>query len=194
MHKLQFMFSILLPLLSACSSSITQPISSDIESIAPRSSIYPLMQKELLDTFGLSKLKMGKSLQLVRIMEGGACKNTQQGAFGLFKLYANLDDTKRIKQAQGSEVFADFELSIQNFSMHALQQAVNHFDFKIATNNSNTNHKQEQQAKSFAVLFSDLIANDIQVFEAKSSLVIDVIPDTDALLIYTDSCETPHVH
>lgn len=98
MHKLQFMFSILLPLLSACSSSITQPISSDIESIAPRSSIYPLMQKELLDTFGLSKLKMGKSLQLVRIMEGGACKNTQQGAFGLFKLYANLDDIKRIKR------------------------------------------------------------------------------------------------
>jgi hypothetical protein len=70
-------------------------------------------------------------------------------SFGLFKLYANLDDIKRIKQAQGSEVFADFELSIQNFSMHALQQAVNHFDFKIATNNSNTNHKQEQQAKSF---------------------------------------------
>jgi hypothetical protein len=74
---------------------------------------------------------MGQTLQLVRVMEGGACKNSQQGAFGLFKLYVNLDDIERVKQAQGSEVFADFELSIQDFSMHALQQAVNRFDFKI---------------------------------------------------------------
>ncbi len=187
MNKSLLMLGILLPLLSACSTLTTQPVT-------PKLAIDPLIQQELLGASGLSTLKMGQTLQLVRVMEGGACKNSQQGAFGLFKLYANLDDIERIKQAQGSEVFADFELSIQDFSMHALQKTVNRFDFKIAANSPNKNHSQEQQARSFALLFTDLVAKEIQAFEAKTSLTLDVIPDTDALLIYTDGCEIPHAH
>jgi len=57
--------------------------------LAPKSSIDPLVQQEQFSTLSLPKLKRGKSLQLVRIMEGGVCKNTQQGAFGLFKFYAS---------------------------------------------------------------------------------------------------------
>ena len=189
MNKSLLMLGILLPLLSACSTLTTQPATSDI-----KLPIDPLIQQELLGASGLSTLKMGQTLQLVRVMEGGACKNSQQGVFGLFKLYANLDDIERIKQAQGSEVFADFELSIQDFSMHALQQAVNRFDFKIAANSLNKNHSQAQQARSFALLFTDLVAKEIQAFEAKTSLTLDVIPDADALLIYTDGCEIPHAH
>jgi len=194
MNKTQGIIGILLPLLSACSAPITQPVTTDIEPIASKLSIDPLIQQDLLGTNSLSILKMGKSLQLVRAMEGGACKNTQQGAFGLFKLYANLDDIERIKQTQGSEVFANFELSIQDFSMLAWQQAVNRLDFKIAENSQNKNHSQEQQAKSLTSLFVDLVANDIQAFEAKTTLTIDVIPDADSLLIYTDGCEIPHAH
>jgi len=44
------------------------------------------------------------------------------------------------------------------------------------------------------MLFTDLVAKEIQAFEAKTSLTLDVIPDADALLIYTDGCEIPHAH
>jgi len=194
MNKSPLILGILLPLLTACSTLTTQPATSDIKAVTPKLPIDPLIQQELLGTSGLSKLKMGQTLQLVRVMEGGACKNGQQGVFGLFKLYANLDDIERIKQAQGPEVFADFELSIQDFSMHALQQAVNRFDFKIAANSPNKKHSQAQQVKSFSMLFTDLVSKDIKAFEAKTTLTLDVIPDIDALLIYTDGCEIPHAH
>ncbi len=88
-----------------------------------------MLQKDLLGTPDLSILKDGKLLQLVRTMEGGACKNDQQGATGLFKLYANADDIERIKQTQGAEIFADFEIHIQDFSMLALQQAVKRLNY-----------------------------------------------------------------
>lgn len=194
MNKTQLIIGILLPLLTACTVPITPPSTSNIEPIAEKSSIDPLIKKDLLGTNGLSVWKMGKTLQLVKMMEGGACKNTQQGAFGLFKLYANLEDIERIKQTQGTEIFADFELSIQDFSMLAWQQAVNRLDFKIAENSQNKNNSQELQAKLLTALFTDLVANDIQVFEAKTTLTIDVIPDADSLLIYTEGCEIAHAH
>jgi len=194
LHKAQLIIGILLPLLSACTAPITQPITPYNEPIAAKVAIDPLIKQELLGTNNLSAWKMGKALQLVRIMEGGACKNKQQGAFGLFKLYANLDDIERIKQTQGAEIFADFELSIQDFAMLAWQQAVNRLDFKLAKNSQNKNHNQEQQVTSLTLLFTDLVANDIQAFEAKTRLTINLIPDTDSLVIYPDGCQIPHAH
>jgi len=153
-----------------------------------------MLQKDLLGTPDLSILKDGKLLQLVRTMEGGACKNDQQGAVGLFKLYANADDIERIKQTQGSEIFADFEIRIQDFSMLALQQAVKRLNYSAVANLKNKNHAQEQLATELSTLFIALVANDIAEFEASTTLNIDVIPDTDSLQVYLDGCAIPHSH
>jgi len=143
---------------------------------------------------GLTKIKAGKTLKLSRIMEGGACNNNQQGAIGLFSLYANPDDITRIKQQQGPEVFASFELLIETFSMRALQLTVNHLDFKSGIDALNKNHVQQLLADRFTVLFAGSIAEDITEFEANTSLTIDVISQPDSLTIYQDNCKTPHEH
>lgn len=127
-------------------------------------------------------------------MDGGACKNDQQGAVGLFKLYANAEDIERIKQTQGPEIFADFEIRIQDFSMLALQQAVKDLNYSAAATIKNKNRAQEQLAAELSALFVKLVANDIVQFEANTTLSIDVIPDAESLQVYLDGCAIPHAH
>ena len=54
-------------------------------------------------------IKSGKTLNLVRIMDGAACKNEFEGAKGSFLLYADPTDIERIKREQGVKVFTEFE-------------------------------------------------------------------------------------
>jgi hypothetical protein len=69
-------------------------------------------------------MKGDKKLNLVRIMDGGICKNEFQGAKGAFLLYADPNDIERIKREKGAAVFSDFETKIQNLSGNVLQEAI----------------------------------------------------------------------
>ena len=187
--KITLILSILFPLLSACSTQTIQPATNTTSTpVDSEVSIAPISDQSSLSTSGLTHVKSGKTLKLVRIMEGGVCKNTQQGAVGMFRLYASPTDITQIKQNQGPEVFADFELQIQNFSMLALQHAINLLDFQ------ETASTQQQLTKKLTKSFSDLIADDIAKFETKTTLSIDVIPIQESMIIYLDGCETPHEH
>ena len=53
-------------------------------------------------------MKGEKKLNLVRIMDGGICKNEFQGAKGAFLLYADSNDIERIKREKGAAIFSDF--------------------------------------------------------------------------------------
>lgn len=185
----------LLAVLSACSSQTTQPIQNS--SSTPADSeimVEPISKNNTLSDPDLTKLKAGKTLKLSRIMEGGACKNNQQGAVGMFQLYANPDDIERIKQNQGTEVFADFELLIRNFSMQTLQQAINSMDFQGDSNAQSSKEIQQQLTEELKNLFIELIIDDISKFETETTLTIDVTPLPDSLYIYLDACETTHSH
>ena len=189
--KITLIVSILFPLLSACSTQTIhiQPATNTTSTpVDSEVSIAPISDQSSLPISGLTHVKSGKTLKLVRIMEGGVCKNTQQGAVGMFRLYASPTDITRIKQNQGAEVFADFELQIQDFSMLTLQHAINLLDFQ------DTASTQQQLAKKLTKSFSDLIANDIAKFETKTTLTIDVIPIQESIIIFLDGCETPHEH
>ncbi len=187
--KITLIISILFPLLSACSTQTIQPAPNTASTrFDSKVSIAPISDKSSLPIPGLTNLKSGKTLKLVRIMEGGACKNKQQGAVGMFRLYANPTEITQIKQNQGPKVFADFERQIQSFSMLALQHAINLLDFQ------DTASTQQQLTKKLTKSFSDLIANDITKFETKTTLTIDVIPIQESMTIYLDGCETPHEH
>ena len=184
----KLLISILLPALSACSTQITQverntspaPIDSEI-------TIEAIDQKTPISVGKTTLIKSGKVLSLVRIMEGGACKNKQQGAMGLFGLYANKEDITRIKKTQGSGIFSDFEQQIQSFSMLAVNSAIQQLDFQ-------NNADQSQLSIKLTRLFAKLIADKIAEFEINTTLSIDVAPIKDSLVFSLDKCDLPHGH
>jgi hypothetical protein len=174
--------------LTACSTQSIRPVAD--KAVDSKISITKALSKNAV----LIRVKAGKELKLVRIMEGGACNTIQQGVVGLFSLYANPDDVDRLKLLQGPGVFASFELQIEHFSMRALQQTVDHLNFQSDIDAQSKNDIQRQLADRFSVLFDDSIAEDISDFEAKTSLAIDVVSQLDSMTIYQSNCKTPHDH
>jgi len=116
--------------LSGCANQAPTPVTPS-PSVTPEAAIIkkiPAAPKEP----AMAINKAGKSLSLVKIMEGGACKNMREGAKGTFLLYADPDDIERIKKQQGKQAFAKFEQKITDFSVFALQKAVKQLDFSTS--------------------------------------------------------------
>ena len=177
---------IMLLIQMACS---TQPI-KPITNTSADSEI--LVTKMPSNNATLIRVKAGKELKLVRMMEGGACNINRQGVIALFGLYANPDDIDRIKLLQGSGIFSSFESQIEAFSIRALQQTVDGLSFQSSIKTKN--NTQQQLSDRFSALFVDSIAKDITDFEAKTTLTIDVISQPDSITIYQNNCNTPHDH
>ena len=193
--KIALMISIILPMFPACSTQSIQPeLNMPAKPVDSEVSVTTIASENAVLIPGLTKVKAGETLKLVRIMEGGACNNNQQGVVGVFSLYANPDDIIRIKQLQGPGVFAGFESLIEKFSIRALQHTVDHLDFQSGIYAQNEKDLQPQVTDRFAALFIDSIAEDITKFEAKTSLTIDVISQSDSLTIYHNNCKIPHEH
>ena len=187
--KRKLVISILLPILSACTSQPTKPeYNTSTTPIDSEIMIEPIDRQDPFSQNELTIMKSGKILTLVRVMEGGACKNKQQGAIGLFGLYASKDDITRIKRTQGSDIFSDYEHQIQNFSMLAIQGAIQQLDYQIDT------LTKQQLSTELTHLFSSLIEKDVTEFKNKKSLSIDVLPMEGSLEFYFDECKVPHGH
>lgn len=180
-------FSILLATLSACSTQSKLDHNSSPAPIDSEITVKPIDQKTPFSADETTLIKLGKVLTLVKIMEGGACKNMQQGAIGLFRLYANKEDIARIKETQGAEIFSDFERQIQNFSMLAIQGAIQQLDFQ-------SNSSNQQLSTKLIHLFSSLIANDTYKFETETKLLIDISLVKESLVFYLADCKMPHDH
>lgn len=191
-NKTTLLISLLLTLLSACTTPKPQPGLTTSTGVDSEPADISLSKSKTPKGLAMTKEKSGEILELVRIMEGGACKNEKSGAIASFMLYANSDDLKRLKQNQGTEVFADFEQTINDFSMLALQQALEKLDFEAGANSETEDTRLQQLQEELSVLFIDNIADNIVKFENDSSLMIDVIPN--AWSLYLDGCEIPHEH
>ncbi len=196
MYKTRYLLiGTLLTVFSACSTQPPKPISNtDSTKVHSTSTDTVVTLDKALAAPDLTIIKNGKTLKLTRIMEGGACKNDQQGVLSLFRLYTNPEDIERIKQNQGSAVFADFELLIETFSMQALQKTIDQFDFQPDLFALSESDAQKELADKFTRMFISLIADDIAEFEIKTTLMIDVSPLPNALTIYLNGCETAHDH
>lgn len=121
--------------------------------------------------------KAGKTLQLGRILDGGACKNAQQGVKASFLLYASTDDIKKIQRKQGAKIFTKLEKSITDFSMAALQKVANKLNY---------NNELPQQ---FVTLFEVESGPSIKHFQTTNGLNIAVKPMLSELVFYTNGCE-----
>lgn len=186
-------FFALLPLLFSCSSQPLQPESSEQPVEAEEMDEEATVTTSLPAPF-LYRDKDGQTLKLVRILEGGACKNDEQGAVGMFMLYADADDVERIKRTQGEEVFADYEQIIEQFAMLALERALSEMEFAADPFALDDEDAQRRLAQQLADLFNATVAGAIAEFEANTTLTIDLVPLQDSLYFYLDGCEMPHQH
>ena len=182
-----------LPILISCSTESVKSDQDEHPEVSENTDEQTTVKASLPPSF-LYKDKYGKRLKLVRIMEGGACKNEEQGAVGMFMLYAFPDDVERIKQTKGESVFSDYEQIIEEFSMLALEQAVNRLDFSDDPFALDQEDAQRRLAEKLSDLFSESIADAIVEFEDNSRLTIDVVPLPDSLYFYQNGCEMPHQH
>ncbi len=183
---------ILFSLLSACS---TQPITpTNTTAINTAASVTAVTMDKTLPAPDLYMEKAGKKLKLVRIMEGGVCKNELQGAIGMFNLYASPEDIERIKKNHGSSIFSDFESRITEFSMLTLQQAADQLNFQSESYPSSKQDTQQQLASELTNSFMALILDHIAKFETETTLTINVKPTSNSIIIFLDGCNTPHAH
>lgn len=136
----------------------------------------------------LTQTKGDKTLNLVRIMDGGACKNDYQGAKGAFLLYADPDDIERIKSEKGPRIFSDFENKIQAFSTDALQEAINATNLAEDPFALGADEAQEKLTKQLSNNFRSSVADAINSFQQETTLTIDVVPFAPSFIFYQQGC------
>ena len=141
----------------------------------------------------LTQIKNSKTLNLVRILDGGACKNNYQGVKGAFLLYADPADIDRIKSEKGPQIFSDFENKIQNFSTEALQDAINATNLAEDPFALGADEAQEKLAKQLSNNFRSSIADAINSFQKETTLTIDVVPFAPSFVFYQQGCTATHL-
>jgi hypothetical protein len=133
--------------------------------------------------------KGDKTLNLVRVMDGGACKNDFQGAKGAFLVYADPADIERIKREKGPQIFRDFENKIQAFSTNALQEAINATNLAEDPFALGADEAQEKLTKQLSVNFHKSVADPVTLFQKETTLTIDVVPFTPSFTFYQQGCD-----
>jgi hypothetical protein len=137
--------------------------------------------------------KGGKKLNLVRIMDGAACKNELEGTKGAFLLYAEPKDIARIKHEKGAKIFTDFENKIQAFSTDALQHAIDATNLSADPFALGNDEAQEKLAKQLAGNFRDAVADAITKFQQETTLTIDVTAFQPSFVFFQNGCEATQV-
>lgn len=137
----------------------------------------------------LTRLKDGRTLNLMRVMDGGACKNDYQGAKGVFLIYADPTDIERIKREKGPQIFRDFENKIQYFSTEALQKAINATNLGEDPFTLGADEAQQKLTKQLTNNFRSSIADAVNLFKKETTLTLDIVPFGPSFIFYQQGCE-----
>ncbi len=189
-----FAFALLFFLASCASQQNKDPQETVTEQTQETDTASDTLPSQSGNTLPHSKNKNGLTLSLVRVMEGGACKDDDHGARGVFLVYANPADVKRIKAEQGDAVFSEFEKEIQDFSLLSFQKAVVNSDLAIDPFALDSNDAQRKVANDLARKFKAHVAKSIDAFIGETGLNIDIEPLRRSFIFYTDGCEATHLH
>lgn len=186
---------VLLSILASCASQQKKhPQETVSEQAQEKDASSDTLPSQSGNTLPHSKNKNGLTLNLVRVMEGGACKDDDHGARGVFLVYANPADVERIKAEQGDAVFSDFEKEIQDFSLISFQKAVVDSDLTVDPFALDINDAQRKAANNLARNFNAHVAKSIDAFIQETGLNIDIEPLRRSFIFYTDGCEATHLH
>ena len=141
----------------------------------------------------LTLVKGNKTLNLVRIMDGGACKNDDQGVKGTFLVYADPTDIDRIKREKGPQIFSDFESKIQLFSSDVLQDTINATNLAEDPFTLGADEAQQKLSNQLTNNFRSGVADAVNKFQKETTLTIDVVPFIPSFVFYQRGCEATHV-
>lgn len=142
----------------------------------------------------LKIIKNNKSLNLVRIMDGGICKNDFQGAKGEFLVYADPNDIERIKREKTPKIFEDFENKIQTFSTQVLQEAIEATNLAEDPFSLGEDEAQEKLATQLANNFRNAVKPAVNAFQKETTLTIDVAPFSPSFIFYQKGCDMSHIN
>jgi len=134
-------------------------------------------------------IKDGKTLNLVRSMDGAVCKNDLEGAKGTFLLYAYPVDIERIKREKGTKIFSEFESKIQAFSAQVLQEAVDKTNLSEDPFVLDNEEAQQKLAQQLDNNFRNTVTEAINTFEKETTLTIDVSAFRPSFIFYQKGCE-----
>jgi len=177
MHKPTYLLiAISLLTVTACTS---QPVKDAQPVPAPAAIATPATSEQAPP---LTELKNGKTLNMVRVMDGAACKNDLQGVKGTFLVYANPEDIERIKREKGAQIFADFEIKIQNLATEALQTATDATNLAEDPFAISAQVVQQKLANQLSANFQDSIAAGLKRFQQETTLSIDIVPFPPSLI------------
>ncbi|GEM_PF-248659 len=203
--KMQLLAALMLVNLLACSSQPTQqnqtaqnqtsPTKPDVGNAeVPAVKPPPVLMNQGLAQRGQNPpmlIQQGKSkLGLVRVMDGGICKNPLQGTKGSFLIYADLEDIKSIKKKKGGQIFKEFEAKIQKMAADALQNAVDQTNLDKDPFAADNDDAQEKLARQLAGNFQQTIANLLQDFKKYTGLKLDVVPFQPSFIFYQHGCDS----
>ena len=191
--SVHFFISLIFMALAACS---TQEVKQDTQAMpAPDKSSATIDDSAQGSGQNppLTQVKGDKTLNLVRIMDGGACKNNFQGAKGAFLLYADPDDIERIKNEKGPKIFSDFENKIEAFSTAALQDATDATNLAEDPFALGADEAQEKLIKQLSKNFRNSVANKINSFQKETALTIDVVPFAPSFIFYQQGCAATQI-
>lgn len=182
--SMKILTSMMLMLLAACSSQnvkqeslpTTPPIANKLPSVSGQN---PPMQM----------VKNGKTLNLVRIMDGAACKNELEGAKGIFLVYADPSDIERIKREKGAKVFTEFEAKIQIFSEDVLEHAVKMTNLAKDPFALGEDAAQQKLARQLADNFRIAAVDALDAFTKETTLTIEVVAFPPSLVFYQTGCQ-----
>ena len=194
--SLKFLTGIAFITLAACS---IQNVKQDVTTNDTPGAIdkAPTMANEAEQISGhnppMTIMKDGKKLNLVRIMDGGICKNEFQGVKGAFLLYADTNDIEHIKREKEITVFRTFETKIQTISGEILQKAVDKTNLSEDPFALGEDDAQQKLADKLVNNFRKAAIDVIDAFEKETTLTIDILAFPPSLVFYQKSCEVIHM-
>ena len=190
--RLKFILTLLCVSLAGCSTqevkepeTATNPVTKAPERTVP--------SKQAVETSGanppMTITKDNKQLNLMRILDGGICKNDLQGAKGTFLLYADSSDIDRIKKEKGSAIFKTFETKIQEISSNILQTAVENTNLGEDPFALGADEAQQKLAAQLMISFRNAAVEPVNKFQKETTLTIDITAFQPSLLFFQKGCD-----
>jgi hypothetical protein len=191
--KATFLTGIIYLILAACSTqqvqqqTVNQPVPSEANSESDSSAENSWSGSRFNPPSQI--IKDNKSLSLVRIMDGGMCKNNFQGARGEFLVYADVKDIERIKREKTPAIFKDFENKIQAFSTRVLQEAIEATNLAEDPFSLGEDEAQQKLAMQLVKNFRLAATPEVKAFQKETTLTIEVTPFTPSFVFYQKGCD-----
>jgi hypothetical protein len=188
---LKFLTHILFITLAACS---TQEVKENSDTKAVQLKTNSVTSKNEADNLvgqnpPMTIMKGSKKLNLVRIMDGGICKNEFQGVKGVFLLYADPHDIERIKREKGAAIFSSFQTKIQAISGDALQMAIKEMNLSENPFALGEDEAQQKLAQDLIHNLHSTSKSYIAAFQKETSLTIDITAFPPSLVFYQKGCD-----